>query len=73
MNVIDKLDVKSRVVLYPYKYQSELIDRAHRREIENRINSGLSPISKSKWLIDQLMITMGQNQSTVCRLAGEST
>tara|TARA_Y100000034_G_C6852423_1_gene386863 strand:+ start:935 stop:1144 length:210 start_codon:yes stop_codon:yes gene_type:complete len=63
MNNIDKLDVKSRVVLYPYEYQVTLIDRAHKRAMENRINSGLSPISKSKWLIDRLMVSMADSKA----------
>ncbi len=44
-----------RITVYPYQRQRKLIDQAHQVEVERRLDIGLSPISRSKWILDVLM------------------
>ena len=59
------LSTDDKITVYPYQRQRELIDRAHKEEVNRRLELGLAPISRSKWIISVLMERVGTSVNRI--------
>ena len=53
---MNKEEIKMKsMTIYPYEFQKKIIDAQHRIDCESRRRLGLSPLSRSKWLVDKII------------------